>query len=285
MGSSAKIREVLMGDALRELQGVLELGRYSYTAAQRGLRAHTHGTALEICLLATGKQTYRLGGRIYRVKGGDQFVAFPREMHDTGGEPEGKGALYWLIIDVAPSRIGLLQLAPRAARLLVTALCHMPARHFKADPTARALLDRVFEALKGSDQLRTVRAANWLVTYLLKTVAAAASGELSAISKVIQMAQKRVATARDDEWITVPELAAHVGVSVSYFKARFKAETGTPPAEFITRRKIDKAKKFLEAPGATVTSVAYDLGFSSSQYFATVFKRYMMCAPSDLLGQ
>jgi len=285
MGSGVKNREVLTGDVLRELQGVLELGRYSYTSAQRGLRPHTHGTALEICLLAKGKQTYRLDGRIYRVKGGDQFVAFPREIHDTGGEPEGKGVLYWLILDIAPSRTGFLQLAPLAARLLVTALCRLPARHFRADPTARASLDRVFEALNGSDQLRTVRAANWLVTYLLKTVAAAASGELPAISKVIQAAQDRVAAAPDDEWITVPELAAHVGQSISYFKARFKAETGTPPAEFVTRRKIDRAQKLLEAPGATVTSVAYDLGFSSSQYFATVFRRYMMRAPSDLLGQ
>jgi AraC-like DNA-binding protein len=30
-----------------------------------------------------------------------------------------------------------------------------------------------------------------------------------------------------------------------------------------------------------VTEVAYDLGFSSSQYFATVFKRYTLVNPSQ----
>jgi AraC-like DNA-binding protein len=46
-------------------------------------------------------------------------------------------------------------------------------------------------------------------------------------------------------------------------------------------RKIEKSKELLEKEGASVTDVAYAVGFSSSQYFATVFKRCTNLKPSE----
>ena len=44
-------------------------------------------------------------------------------------------------------------------------------------------------------------------------------------------------------------------------------------------KKITESENLLKT-GVKVTTVAYRFGFSSSQYFATVFKRFTGCTPS-----
>ena len=79
----------------------------------------------------------------------------------------------------------------------------------------------------------------------------------------------------------VARLAQVARLSESRCKARFKREIGVPPAEYWLRKKIEQAIVLLK--NRSVTEVAYELGFSSSQYFATVFKRYKLVSPSQHL--
>ncbi len=79
------------------------------------------------------------------------------------------------------------------------------------------------------------------------------------------------------------ELARVAGLSTSWFKARFRREIGMPPGEYVLRQKVARAEKLLRTGRFTVTDVAFDLGFSSSQYFATTFRKYTNKRPSDLL--
>jgi AraC-like DNA-binding protein len=81
------------------------------------------------------------------------------------------------------------------------------------------------------------------------------------------------------EPVQVSRLAQAARLSESRCKARFKREVGVPPAEFWLRKKIERAIVLLK--NRNVTEVAYELGFSSSQYFATVFKRYTLVNPSQ----
>ncbi len=70
-------------------------------------------------------------------------------------------------------------------------------------------------------------------------------------------------------------------LSLSRFKARFKNEVGLPPADFIMRGKIERARQLLAAGDLSVTQIAMRLGFSSTQYFATAFKRHTGKTPSQ----
>ncbi|HEX4141755.1 MAG TPA: AraC family transcriptional regulator, partial [Candidatus Methylacidiphilales bacterium] len=80
------------------------------------------------------------------------------------------------------------------------------------------------------------------------------------------------------EPVQVRRLAEIARLSESRLKTRFKHEIGVPPAEYWLRQKIERAVTLL--PTRSITRIAYDLGFSSSQYFATVFKRYQLVSPS-----
>ena len=82
------------------IDAVAVLGKYEYHRIHPPLEAHRHGGMIEICLLASGRQSYFVDGRPYHLSGGDVFVTYPGEQHGSGPEPEEKGTLYWTLLRV-----------------------------------------------------------------------------------------------------------------------------------------------------------------------------------------
>ena len=58
-------------------------------------------------------------------------------------------------------------------------------------------------------------------------------------------------------------------------------EMGVPPNEYIIKQKIKKSKEIMATQKISNTHLAYDLGFSTSSYFATVFKKYEGITPTN----
>jgi AraC-like DNA-binding protein len=106
---------------------------------------------------------------------------------------------------------------------------------------------------------------------------AALDVQASRFDKVLTYIQAHLA---DPEAMAVDKLAQVAGLSTSRFKTRFRKEQGVPPAEYVLRTRIGEARQRLAKPDATVTEVALSLGFSSSQYFASSFKRLTNATPS-----
>lgn len=260
--------------------GLVEIGRYRYASAYEGLRLQTHRGGIEICFLARGRQTYRVNRGIYRLRGGDQYVVFPGEPHDSAGLPEEKGVLYWLFVQLEPRRRPILFLDVRASAELKRALLALPARHFAAGAGTENLLEEIIAAAqKGRAPLDRLATAALVLRYLFATLRAAHRHQRLRPSPRIQRCLDHVET-HVEEPLSVPELARFARLSESRFKKRFRREAGLPPKEFVLRCKIEAAARRLALPGARVTAVAHALGFSSSQYFATVFRRYLGRSPT-----
>jgi AraC-like DNA-binding protein len=73
---------------------------------------------------------------------------------------------------------------------------------------------------------------------------------------------------------TVEALAAEAGLSRAAFARRFGARVGEPPLAYLTRWRMTLAADALLAPGATVASVAPEVGYASGFAFAAAFKRH-----------
>ena len=269
------------------LQGIPEvpmLGRYNFTHAHEGLVEHAHPGAMEICYLAKGTQIYRVGCRDFVLRGGDVFATFPGEEHSTGEAPQEKGVLYWIHFILPRKAVRFLNCPPTDARQLVAQLLAIPHRHFSGTPLLRSLLEETMAATRREkDPLRRIFLGVKLVEFLLGVLECSRRNPKAGLSSGINGVLHHI-DAQIESPLTVGDLAARMDLSVSRFKARFKQEAGIPPAEYVLRRKIFEARKLLVRPGATVTEVAFRLSFSSSQYFATVFKRYTGKSPGALLA-
>jgi AraC-like DNA-binding protein len=79
---------------------------------------------------------------------------------------------------------------------------------------------------------------------------------------------------------TVAELAREAGVSRALLARRFHELVGEPPMSFLTGWRIALAADLLLEPGATVGSVAHEVGYGSAFALSAAFKRVRGVSPS-----
>lgn len=75
-----------------------------------------------------------------------------------------------------------------------------------------------------------------------------------------------------DRNITIKELLEISHMSESSLLRAFKKITGTSPLNFHLRKRIDESCKKLSQSNQSITMIAYDIGFSDSNYFSRQFK-------------
>jgi AraC-like DNA-binding protein len=256
-------------------------GRYEYFSAHPGLKTHTHPGTVEICYLERGCQTYRAGGRDYHLVGGDLFVTAPGEPHDTGGHAEDRGILYWLNLMIPRQEESLLMLPAAESAALMAKLSGLPERQFAGRPILKHIFNEIFALCEEpAKPLVRVAVANELIRCVLEVINCAYRQENLHRSPLIARIVERIKSDPAGNY-TLAGLAEDAGLSLSRFKTKFKAQMGIAPHEFILRCKVEAAKKFLLNENRNVTDTAMEFGFSSSQYFATVFKRFTQQTPIE----
>lgn len=82
------------------------------------------------------------------------------------------------------------------------------------------------------------------------------------------------------EPVRMSDLVRHVGFSRARMFDMFKAQTGLTPNDYLQRLRIDKAQEQLRQTNRSVTEIALANGFSTAQYFSTVFGRYTGVSPT-----
>lgn len=83
------------------------------------------------------------------------------------------------------------------------------------------------------------------------------------------------------EKISVEQLVSMLPLSRRNFERRFKKATSNTVVEYIQRVKIEAAKKGLETSRKNVNELMYDVGYSDTKAFRTVFKRITGKSPID----
>lgn len=83
------------------------------------------------------------------------------------------------------------------------------------------------------------------------------------------------------ERISVEELALKYAIGRRHFERRFKKATNNTPVEYIQRVKIEAAKKHLESTRKNVNEVMYDVGYSDTKAFRTIFRKVTGLSPIE----
>jgi AraC-like DNA-binding protein len=258
------------------------VGIHNLIKTTRGLGEHVHTGTMEICYLRRGERIYQVGGKDYVLKGNDIFITFPDEVHGSGLNPHGRGVLYWMNLRLPVKPQAFLGLTADAAWPLVEALRNLPSRHFKGRRRLRTLFEEVLEArANAAAELKKVFVAAALVQWLRVVIDCSHASGGTGITDDIRRVQEQIA-AHPEEPFVLSELADSIHLSLSRFKVKFKEQAGMPPWEFILRKRIERARTLLASGKFSVTDVAYRVQFSSSQYFATVFKRFTNMRPSEV---
>lgn len=80
---------------------------------------------------------------------------------------------------------------------------------------------------------------------------------------------------------SIDEFAANMNISRSNLYRKVKAITGQSTNDFIYKIKFNYACRLLKEGKYNVSEISYMTGFNTPSYFATCFKKYMGCLPTE----
>jgi len=106
------------------------------------------------------------------------------------------------------------------------------------------------------------------------------NGQKEHVDEPIKEAQHYIES-KVSERISVGELAIKFAIGRRHFERRFKRATNNTPVEYIQRVKIEAAKKHFETSRKNVNEVMYDVGYSDTKAFRTMFKKITGLSPLD----
>ncbi|WP_332696427.1 response regulator transcription factor [Halalkalibacter lacteus] len=81
--------------------------------------------------------------------------------------------------------------------------------------------------------------------------------------------------------ITVKKIADHVYMNPTYFCEYFKKMTGVTVLDYVTKKRLEKAKKLLELPDIKIYDISSLVGYHDPKYFSKLFKKWQGYSPSE----
>ncbi|WP_092936833.1 AraC family transcriptional regulator [Rhizobium sp. 9140] len=245
---------------------IREKPNYDWDGRKRG---QTPFTVLQHTISGAGNLRY--DGRAYRVIPGETLLVTVPDNHRYWLEPGGRWEFFWISMNgeeamrlhqaILSANGPILLLQPETIEHLADCsyrLIHdggeMPGRASAiAYEAAMALYDDVFGAhpVFGQEYRTMQHVLNHIADNLEKP-------------------------------LPVEELARVSGLSRAHFSRVFSATEGMPPAEFVMRKRLQRAAKLLtQAANLSVKEISLMSGFDEPNYFAKVFRRHFGASPTE----
>ncbi len=253
------------------------LGWTRFLQAQYALAEHRHPGAYEICHIVRGQVEWWALDRAYSVHPGEIYLTRPDEPHGGVDALMHPCELYWCIIAPEKARGPLWQ-------DIIARLANVRERVFTAPETVPDAYRRLMaehDAPMSDSPMACETILLSLMVELLRAEDAARSGRRRdrAPASPIAQAARWIEEHADGE-CSLEDAAAFAGLGLSRFHERFHAETGQTPGEHRARARIALAKRLLTDRSLSITTIAQRCGFSTSQYFATSFRRFTGQSPA-----
>ena len=85
--------------------------------------------------------------------------------------------------------------------------------------------------------------------------------------------------------ITLAETAEYLKISQSHLSREFVKHTGEQPIHYLTKIRLERATQMLISTNIRLNEISRLCGFSDSNYFSKVFKKYIKISPGEFRKQ
>ena len=103
----------------------------------------------------------------------------------------------------------------------------------------------------------------------------------SQAKNIIKIALKYIEDNYTNEELSLNDVSAFCNVSPNYFSSLFSAEMQQTFVEYVTNKRITKAKKLLKTTTLHTGEIAATVGYKDQHYFSVVFKKIQGCSPRE----
>lgn len=81
--------------------------------------------------------------------------------------------------------------------------------------------------------------------------------------------------------VALADCAAEAGISLHHFLRLFHEVHGVTPHQYLSTRRICRAKELLESTELSVSEIAVEVGFESGSALGRLFKTQVGCSPTQ----
>lgn len=267
-------------------------GRWTASRTQRGLPAH-QDPALEIILVVRGEVEFRFPDHSRMAGAGDISWTWPWERHE-GGRGITTSEIYWIQIRLdrlyrkrpleCPSIHPTLEREPGEGRSWLEGLWNIPDGCMESRVGLRRLIPDLVKRLQAPTGFQDAWIWNQTRQLLIELAECSMEhGEQSEESPAKDRVRQWVDALPEvlsDPW-TLEDMAEACALGRTQFARHFAEVTGETPLRHLNRLRIEEAKRQLQEDRKTVTDIAFDCGFGSSQHFSRVFRQYTGAPPRE----
>ena len=279
-GSAPIARSLGFAPALSsDAAGWRDMSLYLWRGSAAGCEFEPYGEALAV--VHTG------GARDVRVRVGSRWAA-DRSMPGlvtivppaTPVEWEIRGEVHSCSVHLSPKRFE--RLAEEASARPLERLRFGFAREDTMVAASIASLVDELERPKERGRLFADTVADGLALHLLRNYGdgmrpARARGGLP--RRALRLACERIEDAIEDG-VSLDELALETNLSRAHFARAFRATTGRSPHQYLTERRIARAREMLHRGDTSLADVALRCGFSSQAHFTDTFRKTVGLTPA-----
>ena len=259
------------------LPELVSLGLF-VTAESRLGGVRRDGTGgLEIGFLEHGSVEWWDGKQLQEAVPGSILIDHPGDWQGGVNAIVHPCTRYWLRFNF-PQDKGLPGLAASTTLLISHAYESMQRRHFPGSPALRDMFRELLKQQREPEAFSEEFSRALFHQILIAVLRDYEKVQQKQVSPVMAKAQSFLAANLASD-IHVEEVSRHVQLSTGYFHDIFLRETGFTPARYHLRLRVAAAKQALIETDRSITDIALELGFSSSQYFATTFKKIVGLTP------
>jgi len=303
LGLSAFARGQYPGQPLPKtaLPGLRTVGFWNAVDQQSwGLDWHRN-EGIEITFLLHGQGVYETSAGRWALNVGDVTVCPPWQLHRIGDPHVGVGTLLWFIIDTQIRRSdqaakwpSWIILSEEDKAKLLSLLLYSSSQVFHLSEKYVQTWKKLHRILRANSDKCPVSALaitiNELLYDLLEFHGTASKSETG----VLKERSRSELTVQSflDELRTMPEQLEHpwtlremarlCRVSPTRFSECCRRLTNLSPLNVLNQMRVRRAETLIRGKsGKTITKIALECGFTTSQYFATVFKKWNGQTPSD----
>lgn len=281
-----------LGEAL---PNVCSVGGWDATAPQDwGLREHCN-EGVKIAYVARGSLTLTLDGQRHELHEGKMFVVRPWQLHALGDPNVSPSQIVWVLFDMGTRRPheqwqwpAWLAWPERDQKRLTELLSKNERPHYQASREVVNDFEQIANIVANHeivrDEIRLRLAISTMLMHFMQQIEAQGADldhTLTQSRRTVRIFLDRLRHALDEDW-TLENMAAECKLSRTQFTQHCLALANTTPVKYLHNLRLAAAQRLLaDNPDLSVTTVAYDCGFSSSQYFATSYKRRYGISPGS----
>lgn len=254
--------------------GIAQILNWNYSPHLPDNLPHRH-TFFEICTIgAHGKGEFLVEGGAHSIRSGDTFFARPGVIHQIVNTASPSMELFWVCFALSGSgeigrafaesdalvvndgRIGTVWNALAVAATFVTA---------GSGEVMRSLCRGLLQAIVGAGSDLPESDAHPLPDFPAHQARLA-----------VRFVHDNLARP-----LTLNEIAAHLHVSPRQLTRLFGQFTGTSPAAYIERARLDRAEAMLLKSSLSLKAIAREVGYPDAAHFSRVFSKRNGNPPGD----